>query len=314
MTFNGSLYDGEQITVSEFVGTPKYIQEAVKESLDGRFLEDLIFRDAGTNPGVVAYRESAAPYLNDDAENVAEFAEIPISDMEMGTLKSKIAVKRALAVRASYECINFNQFGLIAKQIDALQKTFIRSAARSAVEAFNEAKVPEINAKAKWTEESTADPATDVFDAIDAITGAEVEKGSNRYYDYNPDVLVLHPRLLNALLRADKIQDKYIGDVAHENPLSAAYKGARPLTAFGLQIVESRYLPQDEVYVLEAGTVGFRSDTIPLTVSGFYNEAAPQGVTTYGPFMSQRCDAVQKRVVAVDNPKAVVRIKGVAGD
>lgn len=314
MNFSGSINDGEKITVSEFIGNPTYVQEAIKESLDGRFLEDLIFRDAGTNTGVVAYRESAAPFLNDDAENVAEFAEIPVSDMELGTLKSKIAAKRAIAVRASYECINFNQFNVITRQIDALQKTFIRSAAQSAVRAFDDAKVPEINAKAKWTEQAAADPATDVFDAIDAITGAEVEKGTNRYYDYNPDVIVMHPRLLNALMRADKVQDKYIGNLAADNPLALAYKGARPLTAFGLQIVESRYLPQDEVYVLESGTVGFRSDTIPLTVTGFYNEGAPAGVTTYGPFMSQRCDAVQKRVVAVDNPKAVIRIKGVAGD
>lgn len=305
-----SLYGGDKITVSDIIGTPTFIQERLHANLDGAFLENLLFRDGGSNQGVVAFRESAVPYLNDEAEDVAEFGEIPVTDLNSGELRSAVAVKTALAVRASYEMINFNQMGLLQKQIDALQKTFVRTSVNASLAAFDKADVPEIQASASWPG-GDADPANDVFDAIDAVTGATVEGKDNVYFDYNPDVIAGHPRALNALFRADKVQEKFIGALAADNPMSVAYRGARPQTAFGLQIVESRYLDPNEVIVMESGAAGFRSDTIPFNVTGFYNEGAPASVETMGPFMSQRCDAVHKRVIAVDNPKAVVRIKGV---
>lgn len=305
-----SIYGGDKITVSDMVGSPTFIQERLTSNLDATSIERLLFRDGGANQGVVAFREAAVPYLNDDAENVAEFAEIPVTDLNTGKMRAVVAVKTALAVRASYEMIMFNQMNLIQKQIDALQKTFVRTSAKASLKAFDDAGVPEIQASAAWTA-SDADPAADVFDAIDAITGATVEGQDTVYYDYNPDIIVGHPRALNALFRADKVQEKFIGAIAGENPLSLVYRGARPQTAFGLQIVESRYLDPTEIIVMESGAAGFHSDTIPFKVTGFYNEGAPASVETMGPHMSQRCDAVHKRVVAVDNPKAVVRIKGV---
>lgn len=306
----GSIYDGDRVTVSEMIGEPTFIPERIRESLDGAFLENLLFRDGGSNEGVVAFRESAAPYLNDDAENVAEFAEIPVSDLNLGRLRSAFAVKTALGVRASYEMIKFNKLDLLNKQIDALQKTFVRTSVKSSLAAFDAANVPEVTAKTAWTDQAAADPAFDVFEAIDAVTSAKVDD-SDEYFDYVPDVLVAHPRVINALFRADKVQDKYIGDAASENPLFAGYRGVRPETAFGLRLVESRYLDPTEAIIMEAGAAGFHSDTIPFQVSGFYNEGAPADVSTMGPFMSQRCDAVHKRAIAVDNPKAVIRIKGV---
>lgn len=305
-----SLYGGDKITVSDMVGSPTFVPERITTNLDGTFLENLLLRDGGSNQGVVAFREAAVPYLNDEAENVAEFAEIPVTDLNTGKMRAVVAVKTALAVRASYEMINFNQMNLIQKQIDALQKTFVRTSAKAVLKALDDAGVPEIQASADWTT-ATADPANDVFDAIDAITGATVEGKDNVYFDYNPEVIVGHPRALNALFRADKVQDKFIGSIAGDNPMSIVYRGARPQTAFGLQVVESRYLDPTEIIVMETGAAGFRSDTIPFKVTGFYNEGAPAGVETMGPFMSQRCDAVHKRVIAIDNPKAVVRIKGV---
>lgn len=307
----GSIYDGDKITVSEMIGDPTFIPERITESLDGAFLENLLFRDGGTNEGVVAFRESAAPYLNDDAENVAEFAEIPITDLNTGRLRSAFAIKTALGVRASYEMINFNKLDLLTKQIDALQKTFIRTSVKASLAAFDAANVPEVTAKTAWTAETAADPAYDVFEAIDAITAATVDGETDEYFDFVPDVLVAHPRVINALFRAEKVQDKYIGDAAADNPLFAGYRGVRPETAFGLRLVESRYLDPTEAIIMEAGAAGFHSDTIPFQVSGFYNEGAPADVSTMGPFMSRRCDAVHKRAVAVDNPKAVIRIKGV---
>lgn len=72
-----SAFGGDTITVDEAIKDPTFIPERILENLDGAFLEAALFRDGGSNDGVVAYREAASPYLNDNAENVAEFAEIP---------------------------------------------------------------------------------------------------------------------------------------------------------------------------------------------------------------------------------------------
>ena len=64
-----SAYDGPKLTVSEMMEDPTFIPQRVVDGLQGQFLEDLFFRQAEANKGVVAFREAAAEYLADDAES-----------------------------------------------------------------------------------------------------------------------------------------------------------------------------------------------------------------------------------------------------
>lgn len=67
-------------------------------------------------------------------------------------------------------------------------------------------------------------------------------------------------------------------------------------------------MPLDQAYVFEAQAAGFKSDTMPLTATPLYSEGGESQIG--GPTMSWRSDLVRKRAIAVDNPKSVVRIKG----
>ncbi|WP_225871158.1 hypothetical protein [Corynebacterium silvaticum] len=60
-TLLNSAYSGEAITVDSIIKDPTWRQERTYENLDGADLVKAIFRDGGTNDGVVAYREAAAP-------------------------------------------------------------------------------------------------------------------------------------------------------------------------------------------------------------------------------------------------------------
>lgn len=60
--------------------------------------------------------------------------------------------------------------------------------------------------------------------------------------------------------------------------------------------------------MFEQGAAGFKSDTMPLQATQLYCEGGDS--TIGGPTMSWRSDLVRKRAIAVDNPKSVVRIKG----
>ncbi|WP_151530535.1 MULTISPECIES: hypothetical protein [Corynebacterium] len=302
-----SAYDGSAMTVSDVLKDPTFLQTRITEELDGAFVENLLFRNGGQNSsGVVAFREAASTALQDGPEEVAEFAEIPTTVMSLGSLKSAFARKRALGVRISYEMLREDQMDVLSQQVTLLNKKMVRDSVRMSLNALNAAVGEnEKAATAAWAS-SDSDIVKDVFDAIERVQAATVEGKPNEYFGYEPDVLLLHPVVLSKLLRDEKISRSYVGDMAHENPI---YKKLLPTQLFGLNVATSRYMPATEAWVLESGSVGFYSDTIPLTVTETYAERGDSDIG--GATMSWRTDAVIKRAIAVDNPKAVAKITSI---
>lgn len=302
-----SAYDGDPITVDSLIKDPKWIAERTIQNLDGAFLEDLLFRNTGSNDsGVAAFREAASPFLADDAEVVAEFGEIPVSGLNLGKVRTVIGQKVAMGIRVSYEQRHENRLDMVSKQQTALQNTMIRSGVRASLAAFAAAETPTAAATAAWSG-GAGDPAKDVLDAIEQIQAAKPDNAKDdEVFGYNPNTLVLAPVTLTALLRNEQVQKFYIGDNAAENPL---YTGVHPKTLFGLTVATSRFMDPTKAIVLESGVAGFRSDTIPLQMTPLYQEGGESGMG--GPNMSWRSDAVRKRIIAVDEPKSVLTITGV---
>ncbi|PRQ10627.1 hypothetical protein C1Y63_10560 [Corynebacterium sp. 13CS0277] len=302
-TIVASAYDGQNLTVAEMLKDPTYIPTRVVEGMQGQFLAELLFRNGGTNDGVVAFREAASPYLNLDAQEVAEFAEIPVANLAYGALHSVVGVKTALAIRISREMIRENRVDQVAAHLEALNKTMVKTDVKAAVDAFvNNDAVAKVGAGAKWA--AGADPIKDVLDAVEKIQGAEAPGGA--YFDYVPDTMVLHPMALTALLRNEQVQRFYVGDNASENPV---YTGLESKTLFGLNVATSRFMDPAQVIVMEAGAVGFYSDTDPLQATPMYEEGGASGAG--GPRQTWRADMWRKRILGVDNPKAAVVITGV---
>jgi len=302
-----SAYDGDKLTVDSMLKDPTWIPQRVINYLDGAFVEAALFRNGGSNDsGVVAFREAADPFLDEDAEEVAEFAEIPVSTIGDGKVRSVIGQKTAKAIRISYEMRHENKVDRVSQQITALQRTMIRSGVNAALAAFNGASTPNAPASAAWTG-STGDPAKDIFDAIEEIESAGFDGDETKNFGYSPNAILAHPRALTTLIRNDKIQSKYIGDLASENPI---YKGTLPFTICGLTPLRSRWMDPTKVIVLETGVAGFYSDTYPLQMTPVYEEGGNSGAG--GPNMSWRSDAFRKRILGVDNPGAVFTITGIS--
>lgn len=306
-----SAFGGNTLTVSEMVKDPNYIPERILENLDGAFLEEALFRNGGSNDGVVAFREAAAPYLNDNSEEVAEFAEIPVSDLNIGKLKSIIGSKTALGIRVSWEMQRFNKVDLVGLQTSALQNTMVENGVRSALAAFEAANVQTLGASVDW-EDSTANPMLDIRAAKRLISLAKADKPADepdapeRLMGYRPDIIVMNEATLDLALFHESIQKFYNGNAALENPV---YQGIQPATIGGLRVVTSAFIPEGDVYIMESGTAGFVSEAEPLTLSPLYAEGGDNGFG--GSRMSYRLDAFRHRVIAVDNPKAVVKLTGV---
>ncbi|MBM4580990.1 hypothetical protein GS452_25660 [Rhodococcus hoagii] len=302
-----SAYDGETLTVDSMLKDPTWIPQRVINDLDGAFVEAALFRNGGSNDsGVVAFREAADPFLDEDAEEVAEFAEIPVSTIGDGKVRSVIGQKTAKSIRISYEMRHENKVDRVSQQITALQRTMIRSGVNAALAAFNAANTPNAPASAAWTG-AGGDPAKDIFDAIEEIEAAGFGGDELKNFGYSPNAILAHPRAITTLIRNDKIQSKYIGDLASENPL---YKGTMTQTICGLQVLRSRWMDPTKVIVLETGVAGFYSDTYPLQMTPVYEEGGNSGAG--GPTMSWRSDAFRKRILGVDNPGAVFTITGIS--
>lgn len=300
-------FSGETLTVDAMIKDPTFIQERILEDLDKAFLEEALFRNAGTNDGIVAYSEAVAPFLNDDAEVVAEYAEIPLSNMDSGKVKSLIGHKTALGVSVSLEQRRFNKLDKVVQQVNALKNTMVRTSVRASLAAFANAEIPTLNVGTKW-EEPTANPLGDIRAAKRMISQAKPETDDQALFGYKPDTLVIAESTLEAALEHEATQKFFIGNMAAENPI---FKGITPGILSQLRIVTSSWLEEDEIYVMEAQTAGFYSDSIPLTVSELYS---PHGDNGYGgATQSWRVDAFRTRIIAVDNPKAVVKIEGALG-
>lgn len=309
-----SAYDGPQITVSEMIEDPTFIPQRVIDGLQGQFLEDLFFRQSEDNKGVVAFREAAGLYLADDAEEIAEFGEIPVSAPELGPLKAAYGIKTGEAIRVSYEMVNENKVDQVNRHIEALEKTVIRHGVKAVLGVFDAANIPTLQASAEWT---AGDPVKDVFDAIEMVQAATADDDVDRVFDYEPNTILLHPASFTKLVRNEQVQKYFIGAAALDNPIfkladgEPLFGGQRDVELFGmLRVATSRLIPVGTAYVFEAQGAGFKSDTMPLTATPLYSEGgdSPLG----GPTMSWRSDLVRKRAIAVDNPKAVVKVTGIA--
>lgn len=308
-----SAYDGPQLTVSEMVADPTFIPNRVIDGLQGQFLENLFFRKAEDNKGVVAFREAAGLYLADDAEEIAEFGEIPVSAPELGPLRAAYGIKAGEAIRISYEMIHENKVDQVNRHIEALEKTVIRHGVRATQGVLEAAQVPTLQASAAWT---AGDPVKDVFDAIEMVQGAVDETDPDRVYDYEPNTILMHPTSFTKLVRNEQVQKYFIGAAALDNPIfklddgEPIFGGLRDVELFGLlRVATSRLLPMGTAYVFEVQAAGFKSDTIPLTATPLYSEGGDSHLG--GPTMSWRSDLVRKRAIAVDNPKSVVKLTGI---
>ena len=275
----------------------------IKELMLNQFISEALFRDAGPNAnGLVMYSEGHPTFLEQDVQDLAEGAEIPIATSARGVPIVARANKRGLGIRVSREMVRENNVGEVQRQITQLTNTFIRaddSVARTLLGTVTA--LPVDNA---W-DTGTGTPRLDIATAIRTVSeAAPAGASSDEWYGFRPDTIVMNPGLLPTLLNNDDFLKVYQGNIAN---LNIAYTGAIPSRIFQLNVIESMAWPLDEATVLQRGVVGFYSDTWPLEITGLYPEGNGPAA---GPTQSYRCDATHKRAIALDQPKAAVRLTG----
>ncbi|UJL29930.1 hypothetical protein HZU38_05365 [Mycolicibacterium vanbaalenii] len=301
-----SVNDGPRITVNDLIGNPLMIPTKLKELMLNQFISEALFRNEGENTnGLVGYHEGHPTFLEQDVQDVAEGAEIPVATSARGVPTVVRANKRGLAIRISREMQKANNVGEVQRQINQLRNTFIRADDKVARTLLQSSLVPTLPVANEWDDTTNGNPRLDLATAIREVTEAAPNGAStDEWYGFVPDTIVLNPGLLPTLLDNEKFLKVYQGNVADQN---ISYTGALPSRIFGLDVIQSMAWPTDEVTVLQRGVVGFYSDMFPLEITGLYPEG--NGPLS-GPTQSYRCDATHTRAIALDQPKAAIRLTG----
>lgn len=299
-----TLGDGPKLTVSDLVGNPLMIPTKIKELMLNQFISEALFRNEGENDnGIVAYTEGDPMFLEQDVQDIAERAEIPLATGNRGVPVVAYSNKRGLGIGISREMIKANKIGEVQRQITQLTNTFKRADDRVARTLLQS--LPSLPVANEW-DSTDGNPRLDLATGIREVTeAAPANASAEEWYGFQPDTIVLNPGILPTLLDNEKFLKVYQGNIADQ---SIAYKGALPSQIFGLNVIGSMAWPITEVTILQRGVVGFYSDFFPFEITGLYPEGnGPLG----GPTQSYRCDATHNRAIALDQPKAGIRLTGI---
>lgn len=299
-TYNSAF---DNLDLRTLVENPSSIQEYIEGSLQGAFLEEAVFTNAGpTNSEYIPYYETMPARLADNAEYVAEFAEFPSSELIRGEQKSVMAKKLGQSINISREMIKQNSTELLQSQITALQNEIIAGSAAQFTEAVEEANINTLASTKPWSEQD-ATPVRDIIGARTLVSSAAYE---GHKYGFNADSLVISQAALDNLLLSDDAQRFYIGNVANENPI---YRGTQPARFNGLNIHVSSFIPDDVAYVLQSGVAGFYRDFDTFQTSDLYARNGDNGYG--GSNQTFSIDAFRTRAIAVKAPKSITKITGI---
>lgn len=303
---NSAFDELDGLTVEEALSNPTYLPERVREAITGVNWADLLFRKQTVGSNVVAYRDRTVAELEQEPEPVAEFAEIPVADpVAPADYKVTPVHKRAIGIRVSWEQVRDNDMAGVRRELEARATSIVKGKINEATAALRSADVPELAVSTAWNQQGS-NPAEDVLDAIEMVQGATDENGYS--FDFEPDLIIAHPRTLTMLKRNDEVKSLYIGDMAHAHPLFAGLE-LEPTLFGSLRVIKNNQFPQGEIFIATEGQAGFMAEREPEQITDFYAERGQSGLL--GATMSQRSDYVHRRGWAVDGAKSAVRLTGV---
>lgn len=219
MSTNNSYFDDlKYLSVEDILTSSELIEGAVNELLEGEQAYELIFDPYNTDGKLtVGYNLDSAPGLDEEAQTIAEFGEIPVGDPSRGERRFTDLLPVGIGVRVSYGQRNFTSGAAVQRELLGRAAEIRRKNGRDALAAFAavDDQVEELPVAAKW---NTADAKAmdDLYAADDLLAGAVDHEG--RRFGYAGRYIWANRRTINALKRNKQVTDLYVGDMAHADP------------------------------------------------------------------------------------------------
>jgi hypothetical protein len=301
----GHSYDGAKWTVNDLVKAPARVPNIVRDFVKDADISQWLLRPGPTAVGgAVVFEENLVQYANDDAEIVAEFGEIPMTNSPMRTQITRATVKRGLGLKISEEMRTRNDVGRVADEIRMVKNKIVRGKDRiffNAIMAADVNLVAASNVTGGWVSGANTGIIKDIASAMYAIANqAPAGAAENEKLGYEADTLIIHPSYEYLLIDNAEIAAIFAGSpLASE---SLRYTGKMPKKFMNLDVLKSWSVPLTTAVVCQRKAMGFISDEWPLTGSPMKFDESTDSYHTYFRY---------RNLVAIDNPKAVAFIQGV---
>lgn len=282
---------GTTATVDLWLKYPEYVQRAVEDLTDQRFIADYVFAEGPPAPsGSVLYDQVTAAmlYAEREIQEVAPGSEFPLLTFPNLTPLVATVKKWGGAFDVTDEQRTRNRYDVVGRNLRLTTNTLIRKMDTVALAALNAAPLVTQVGSGDWTQAAT-DIIGDVETAKSAIDQADM--------GYVADTALINPAQRLDIRKDADIRAALPRENTQLNPiLSADLAGL-----LGLNWIVSNRVPAGTVYVLQRQVVGSRSDEEPLK-----SEVVPMREK-----QMTRVQAWRKVVPYVTDPKAAVKITGV---
>jgi len=303
VTYSGQ---GPRLTVNAMLVDPLMIRARMLQMMTQQFIMTALLRNApATQSGAVVYAESNPLFATDDAAEVAEGAEIPLGQVQIGNPKVAVTRKTGLGVEITREMRDRNRIDLVQLSMDQVRNTMVRNWERRLFASFDAATAQTgmVVAGSQWSSPTlnTSAPRRDVLAATKLVTEAVAPNmdpnNQQDFFGFQPDTLVISTTAqYNLMQNSDFVQLYLGGDIADRNP---NYTGQLERKLLDLDIMTSRFIAPNVSYVLQTNVLGGYSDERPLGVTPLYADL-PREVW--------RADVVRRTAIFIDQPFAVAKI------
>jgi hypothetical protein len=308
----GHSYDGPKWTVNQLVKNPTWVPNIVSRMVKDANVAEWLLRPGPTAVGgAVAFEEIVALYAGTEGEIVAEFGEIPMTEAPMRTPVTRATTKRGVGLKISEEMRTRNDVGRVQDELRMTRDTLVNGRDKvffdavmgnTSVQTFAAASAAVVGG---WY---STDPAlsmikTDIMKAAYLLTSQGVTGAQySEKLGYEADTLILHPQPASQLFISAEVGK----DMEQGSPASTgiSFRGLLPKKFLNLDVFKSWRCPVDVAIVCQRGVMGFISKEWPLRGTPMKEDPDTQ---TY------RSNFTYRDLVAVDNPKSVVKITNIDG-
>lgn len=294
-----SYIDGPRITVDTFLKDPLKINELVFAMSKQQFIADALLRSAGpVGGGSVMYHDSTPLYADSDAQERAEFGEVPVAVTSRGVPHVTYVRETALAIMVSDEMRRRMNVDPVNQQLQQVKNTLVKSWDKAFLDALSAAVTQSVSAE-EGTWDSDGGTASDIRQDIIAaqkLVATATVGGQDTAYGFKADTMVLSEGRAFDILAQEDFNKPYVGNMADENLL---YVGKLPNKILGLNVVTSRTIDDYTVYVMQRRVSGFIADELPLQTSALYRDE---------PRKSWRADVQRASAIAIDQPLSAAKI------
>jgi len=289
------------LTVTQYLKDPTLIGDAVRTLTPDLFITEQIFGGrVGAPGGAVKYLQNADKYVLEAADIEDNSADFAIDEgsrfhqVYQEEPSEQIAKTKKYGIEGwiTFEDETRNNLPVMQRLIQRMTNTMAKYFDKNTLNKIaTDGSIRSLNRTASWYTRTTDTILDDVMNATDMVEDEAAAGGV-----YNAKVLIMSKRTYGMIRRNTALQDLY-----GERPDNPVFTGTVQNLA-GYNILTSRWMRDDQIFVTEPGALGTIADEVPLFTKPIERDEGRERI-----FVRVK----RTSVAVITDPGALVRITNV---